>query len=507
MKEIADLTVKMIFLRVCNLFPRAAHVNYQSFRRFTKISALIESKPVGNHIKVQGWIKSKRKMKALTFIDVADGSTAEKLQVALPKNILPQFDVGASVKIDGTVQTFGSKGQIEILADNVEVIGSCNHNDGYPFAPKSTYSMEYVRQHLQFRPRTNLFSSVLRIRSCASNAFRDHLCKQGFYEVNTPILTSFDCEGGGEVFSVKPDSKNLLKTMAKTGVSEDEAFFDSKTYLTVSGQMHLESAVRGLGQVYTFGPTFRAENSKSRLHLAEFNMLETEEVLSSSSIEPVLSTIESMLRNVTQRILDSTQADLECIRKVQIHQKTSGADVLEYEVEPLNEEGIKNTFLSNDPYTVMSYKEAFDILSRSKTNFKVRPAFEDGLSKEHELYLVKHNSNRPIFVVDWPAHLKAFYMKRSKDNSTVAAVDLLVPVVGELCGGSVREDNVELLSSVLKERGLEEKMSWYVDLRRFGNVTTGGFGMGYERYLQCLLNIPNIKDVIPYPRWPHNCQM
>ncbi|KAK3911362.1 putative asparagine--tRNA ligase, mitochondrial [Frankliniella fusca] len=498
----------MIFLPGRNSLSAMAFKNCQNFRLFTKISSLLESKSVGNRAEVQGWIKSKRKMKSLTFIDLSDGSTAEKLQVALPKNIPSNFDVGASVKIDGIIQTFGSKGDIEILAENVELIGPCDPNDvGYPFAPKTSYTMEYIRQHLQFRPRTNQFSSVLRIRSCASNAFRNYLSNKGFFEVNTPILTSFDCEGGGEVFSVRPDNKSLLKNMAKAGTPEDEAFFGTKAFLTVSGQMHLESAVRSLGQVYTFGPTFRAENSKSRLHLSEFNMLETEEVLSRNSIEPILSTIENMLRNVTQYILDSASADLQCIRKIQKQQKASGAHVLEYEVEPLDEENIKNTFLPCNPYTIMSYKEAVEILSRSSENFKVKPAFEEGLSKEHELYLVKHNNNKPIFVVDWPSHLKAFYMKKSKDMSTAAAVDLLMPVVGELCGGSVREDNVEILDSVMKQLGLQEKMSWYVDLRKFGNVTTGGFGMGYERYLQCLLSIPNIKDVMPYPRWPHSCQM
>lgn len=456
---------------------------------------------------IQGWVKSKRKMKMVTFIDVSDGSSSEKLQIALPKKVPSHFDVGASVKICGTVQTFGQKGQIELLADSVELIGPCNIDEGYPFAPRKTYSLEYIRQNLLYRPRTNMFSSVLRLRSNAADAFRHHLNKEGFYEVNVPILTSSDCEGAGEVFSVKPNNQQLLKSMVKAGQSEESAFFNSKVYLTVSGQMHLESAVRGLSHVYTFGPTFRAENSKSRLHLSEFYMLEAEEILYNKSLETVINTIEKMLRNVTQNLLDSCIAELECVKNVQIQQKKSGENVVEYEADPLDVENIQKTFLSSSPYTIMTYREAIDILSRSKEIFKAMPQFEDGLSKEHELYLVKHNKNRPIFVIDWPAHLKAFYMKGSKDGSMVEALDLLVPIVGELCGGSVRENDPNILSSKMKKLGLEDTLAWYTELRRFGNVSTGGFGMGFERYLQCLLNITNIKDVMPFPRWPHNCQM
>ncbi|XP_034240353.1 probable asparagine--tRNA ligase, mitochondrial [Thrips palmi] len=500
----------MSFLRRCHQRKCSAFMNScvrQNCRSFTKIAALLESKAVGSRMTVQGWVKSKRKMKLVTFIDVSDGSSSEKLQIAVTNEVPPQIDVGASVKVDGIVQSFGKKGQIELLAESVELIGPCNLEDGYPFAPRKTYSMEYIRQKLLYRPRTNLFSSVLRLRSNAATAFRNHLNAEGFYEVNAPILTSSDCEGAGEVFSVKPNNQELLKQMAKEGQSQECAFFNSKVYLSVSGQMHLEAAVRGLSHVYTFGPTFRAENSKSRLHLAEFYMLEAEEILYNNSIETVISTIEKMLRNVTQCLLDSSMADLESVRNVQIQQKKSARDVVEYEADPLDVENIQKTFLSSSPYTIMTYREAMDILSSSKNKFKSMPKFEDGLTKEHELYLVKHNKNRPIFVIEWPVHLKAFYMKASKDGSMVEALDLLVPIVGELCGGSVRENDPQILSSRMKKLGVEETLSWYTDLRRFGNVSTGGFGLGFERYLQCLLNITNIKDVTPFPRWPHNCQM
>lgn len=473
----------------------------------TKIAAVLDVKPVGSRMTVQGWVKSKRKQKVATFLDVSDGSTPERLQIVVPHDLSTSIDVGASVKVEGTVRVFGKREQLELHAENVELLGPCKVEDGYPFAPRTTYVMPYIRQHLDFRPRTSIFSSIFRVRSRAANAFRNHLDSEGFFEVNAPILTSNDCEGAGEVFFVKPENQQLLRQMAKDGVTDDEAFFSSKAYLSVSGQMHLESAVRGLGHVYTFGPTFRAENSKSRLHLSEFYMLETEEILSSDSLETVLATTEKMLRSVTKNILDSCATDLEAISKVQRQQKDSDACSLEYEVEPLCVEKIEEIFLSSDPYTIMTYQDAFDILSNSKENFEVKPQHASGLGKEHELFLVKHNNNKPIFVVDWPAHLKAFYMKGLKDSSMVAAMDLLVPVVGELCGGSVREDDVNVLSARLKQLGLEDRLSWYLNMRKFGNVHTGGFGMGFERYLQTLLSIPNIKDVIPFPRWPHNCQM
>ncbi|KAJ1522977.1 hypothetical protein ONE63_002113 [Megalurothrips usitatus] len=489
-----------------NIFP-ALVSKQQNTRLYSKIEAVFKTKPLGSRMTVQGWIKAKRKMKAVTFIDISDGSTSDKLQVALLRDVAPNLDVGASVRVEGTLQTFGNKDQLELVAEKLEIIGQCKHEDGYPFNPRKSYSMEYIRQYLDFRPRTNIFSSVLRVRSSAANEFRNHLANEGFCELNTPVLTSCDCEGAGEVFSVKPHNENLLRQMARKGISEEDTFFNTKAFLSVSGQMHLESAVRGLGHVYTFGPTFRAENSKSRLHLSEFYMLETEEILDNNNIETVLSTIEKMLREVTQSLLDKNLSDLEMIRNVQVNQRKVNSNVSEYEVEPLDLENVRKTFLPSCPYSIMTYKEAIEILSMCKEDFKVKPDHENGLAKEHELYLVKRNNNIPIFVVDWPSNLKAFYMKEIKNTSNVAALDLLVPVVGELCGGSVREDDVHVLSTKLNRLGLEEKMSWYLNMRKFGNVQTGGFGMGFERYLQCLLNIPNIKDVMPFPRWPHNCFM
>ena len=433
----------------------------------------------GKLIKVQGWVRALRKMKNNIFIDITDGSTAKMLQVVLPTDNKPDnLSYGSSITAEGKL-ALAPNGRIELHANNLIVIGSCDVMDGYPFAPRKIYAEEYIRKYLHLRPRTRIFSCLLRLRDIASVSIQNHFRNRGFINVHTPILTSNDCEGAGELFLVKPSSEAILKAMKREDVTEEESYFNTKAFLTVSGQLHLEAVARALTKVYTFGPTFRAENSKSRLHLSEFRMLEAE-LAFINSIDDIMDEVELLIKNITKDILEKGASD--------IHEMKCP------EVQWLNEN-----------FTRMTYDEAINILQNNEKSFQQPVTLETGISKEHELFLVKHNNNVPIFVINWPKESKPFYMKECEnDASKVAAMDLLVPIVGELVGGSIREDDYEKLKSKLP---VTSNLTWYLELRKYGNVTTGGFGMGFERFLQCLFDIPNIKDTLPFPRWPHNCSL
>lgn len=404
------------------------------------------------------------------------------MQIIIAQNVAPKnISTGASISTSGVIQ-LSPKGQKELNAEEITIHGDCVVSDGYPFAPRKQYTPEYIRQHLHFRPRTNKFSSLLRIRSNAHISFHNYLTSQGYINVQTPILTSNDCEGAGEVFRVLPENQALVKSMAKEAQSLDEAFFDTKTFLTVSGQLHLEAAAHGLSKVYTLGPTFRAENSRSRLHLAEFYMLEAE-IAFIDRIEDLMSPIEKLIKNVTKMVLDTNENDISVCR---------------------NDGTVNFAWLEKD-FAVMTYAEAENVL-KNHQEFENGFRTENGITKEHEFFLVKHCGNIPVFVINWPKDIKPFYMRECpNDTSMVAALDLLVPEVGEIVGGSLRENDLNKLKEKLPKDS--NGLDWYMDLRKFGGVPTGGYGLGFERYLLFLTGISNIKDVIPFPRWPHNCNM
>ncbi|XP_063228412.1 asparaginyl-tRNA synthetase isoform X2 [Bacillus rossius redtenbacheri] len=454
-----------------------------------RVANILNSKRVGCHADVKGWVKAMRKMKDSVFIDLDDGSCAKTLQIVVPKSVQPpDLTYGASLRVQGTLQ-LNPSGQVEVVADGVEVCGPCVVSDGYPFLPRKRYSQDYARQFLHLRPRTKVFGCVLRVRDAVMRALHQHFHGQGYVNVHTPVLTSNDCEGAGEVFVARPDSDALVASMAKEGATPDEAFFNVKSYLTVSGQLHLEAVARSLCRVYTVGPTFRAENSRTRHHLAEFYMVEAE-VAFLDSMSELLSIMENLIKDVTARVLDECEDDVQVL----LGRDDAG-------------QALNASQVVKQPFVTMTYKEAVSVLNEHSEHFEVHTREGEGLSKEHELFLVRHAGGIPVFVVEWPSASKPFYMKRAADNSDkVLAVDLLVPQVGELCGGSLREDDYVLLQDRLREQQLHN-LQWYLDLRKYGNVPTGGFGMGLERYLQCLLGIRNIKDTIPFPRWPHNCSL
>lgn len=428
----------------------------------------------------QGWIKALRKMKENIFVDINDGSSKNNLQIVVRKDLkTDEVNFGASIEATGVLGTT-PKGQLELCAESIKVIGPCPITEEYPFIPRQSYPPEYIRQHLHLRSRVSSFNSMMRIRNSATKYLNDFLFDERYLQVHTPILTSNDCEGAGEVFRVQPESESLLKHMTRDGIPLESGYFDKKVFLTVSGQLHLEAMAHGLGNVYTFGPTFRAENSKSQLHLSEFYMLELEQCFV-GTIEDVTGTVERMMKRVTNEILAKHLGDLESCSGTKGDGRAIRFDWLDKK------------------FPMISYENAITILRDNQTELKNKVNEADGLIKEHELFLVRY-FGMPIFVVDWPSALKPFYM-REKSNGLVEAFDFLVPHVGELAGGSVREDNYARLKSKLPK----DNLGWYLELRKFGGCTTGGFGMGFERYLQFLTGIVNIKDVIPYPRWAHHC--
>ncbi|XP_074073092.1 asparaginyl-tRNA synthetase isoform X2 [Macrotis lagotis] len=388
----------------------------------------------GASVQVQGWVRSVRSQKEVLFLHINDGSSLEHLQiVADPSLDNSDLSFGSSVEVQGVlVKSPYKKQNVELKADRIEVIGHCD-------------------------PKTN-----------------------GYIHIHTPVITSNDCEGAGELFQVEPSSK--VKEPGKN-------FFDVPAFLTVSAQLHLEVMSGAFSQVFSFGPTFRAENSQSRRHLAEFYMVEAE-MSFVESLQDIMQVMETLFKVTTETVLSSCPEDVELLHKfVAPGQK----DKLE--------QMLKNKFL------IISYTEAIETLKKASQNFTFTPQWGADLQTEHEKYLVKYCGNIPVFVINYPLDLKPFYMRDNEDEPqhTVAAVDLLVPGVGELFGGSLREERLHLLQQRLARLGLTDTYQWYLDLRRFGSVPHGGFGMGFERYLQCILGVDNIKDVIPFPRFPHSC--
>lgn len=444
-----------------------------------------KARRIDQNVKVQGWIKTVRSMKELLFCDINDGTTGENLQLVCNKSEKSKLGYGSSIEASGRLSQT-PKGQLELKVENVKVIGECPA-ENYPYVARTSYSPEYIRENLHFRSRISAFNAMVRCRHELTNITNNYLHREGFIQIHTPILSSNDCEGAGEVFTVRPDSEPLLKVMRKSEKAKsDEVFFDRKVFLTVSGQLHLEAMSHGLRKVYTLGPTFRAENSKSAVHLSEFYMLELEEAFI-ESLDDVIRTISKLFKTVTKEFLDRSLDDVMRINRSN----------KEFKVEE------RFNWLEKE-FLVLTFDEAFKIISDNKDKFKTVVSYNEGLSKEQEIFLTNY-CQVPCFVVDWPREQKSFYMRQKKSNlNLVEALDFLIPQVGEVAGGSVREDDYERLKAKMSA---DESLRWYLDLRKYGSVTTGGFGMGFDRYLQYLLNIHSIKDVIPFPRWAHNCSM
>ncbi len=470
-----------------------------------KIKSILQSKPTGQQCSAQGWVRTFR---ANRFIALNDGSTIENLQCVvdfeqLDESVLKQITTGAALQLQGTlVESQGSGQQLELQVEEITVLGSSDA-ESYPIQPKK-HSLEFLREKAHLRVRTATFSAVMRVRSALSFAVHQFFQDEGFFYVNTPIVTGSDAEGAGEMFRVSTlDPKNPpLNEEGNTDFKQD--FFGKETNLTVSGQLEAEAYALALGDVYTFGPTFRAENSNTTRHLAEFWMIEPE--MAFYDLNDNMDLAEKFITSVLRQILKSCEKDLKFLDERFAKEESSKPQHQRSSMGLLE----KIEFVVNNDFKRLTYTEAIEILKNSKPNKKKKfqyPVNEWGidLQSEHERYLVEKHFNCPVILYDYPANIKAFYMRRNDDGKTVRAMDILFPGIGEIVGGSQREERLEVLEKRIKEMNIDaEELWWYLDLRRFGSVPHSGFGLGFERLVQFTTGMGNIRDVIPFPRTPQN---
>ncbi|MBL8912247.1 MAG: asparagine--tRNA ligase [Archangium sp.] len=453
--------------------------------------ALAGHPAVGSKVEVRGWVRTRRDSKAgISFVQVSDGGCFDAVQLVVP-NTLPNYadqilklTAGASVSATGTLVASQGKGQaFEIQADTVTVHGLVDDPETYPIQPKQ-HSLEYLREQAHLRPRTNTFGAVTRIRHHAAQAIHRFFHEEGFFWVNTPIITASDAEGAGQMFRVSTlDINNLPRTDAgKVDTSKD--FFGKDTFLTVSGQLNVEAFCLAMSKVYTFGPTFRAENSNTTRHLAEFWMIEPEIAFANLNDDADLA--ERFLKYIFKAILSERMDDMKFFED----KVTKGV------IERLEK-------FVNSSFERIDYTAAIEILKNAKKKFEFPIEWGKDLQTEHERYLTEEHVGRPVVVMNYPEQIKAFYMRMNDDGKTVAAMDVLAPGIGEIIGGSQREERLDLLDARMKKMGLEPSHYWwYRDLRRYGSVPHAGFGLGFERLIVYLCGLANIRDAIPYPRVP-----
>jgi len=453
-----------------------------------KINQLLASGTPEENVLVKGWVRTKRDAKTFSFLEVNDGSCLKNLQIIVDDS-LPKYDetkrltTGSAVAVQGNLIPSKGKGQQwELAATGVDVVSLAPED--YPLQ-KKRHTDEFLRSIAHLRPRTNKYGAAFRIRSELSYAIHTFFKERGFRYIHTPILTGSDCEGAGELFRVT--AFDLNKVPQKDGQPDyEQDFFGKEANLTVSGQLAVEMFALSLGDVYTFGPTFRAENSNTRRHVAEFWMVEPE--MAFCDLQGNMDLGEEMIRYLTAYIIDACQEDIELFaRFVDKNLMTTLASITESD------------------FVRLPYAEAIQILEKAKTSFEFEVGFGKDLQSEHERYLTEKHFKKPVIVYDYPKEIKAFYMRLNDDNKTVAAMDVLVPNIGEIIGGSQREERHDVLERRIVEAGLpKEAYWWYLDSRRFGSVPHSGFGLGFERLLMLLTGIINIRDVIPFPRTPNN---
>ena len=475
-----------------------------------RIAELIQNTQYLQEVEVQGWVRSFRSNR---FVALNDGSTINNIQVVIDyentsEEILKRINVGAAVLFRGTLQeSMGSGQRVEILASHIEILGDANPEEVKKtiLSPKR-HSLEKLREQAHLRVRTNTFGAVMRVRSRLAFAVHDYFQKNNFFYVNTPIITASDAEGAGEMFQVTSlDLENLPRTGdGKVDYSKD--FFSRETNLTVSGQLEGETYAMGLGQIYTFGPTFRAEKSNTTRHLAEFWMIEPE--MAFCDLDRNMDIAEDFIKYVLRYILENCEDDLAFLEKRQEEEDKTKPEK-ERSAMSLTD---KLRFVVDNNFKRVSYTEAIEILMNSKPNKKkkfnyVIEEWGVDLQSEHERYLVEKHFKCPVILFDYPASIKAFYMRLNEDNKTVRAMDILFPGIGEIVGGSQREERLEVLQDKMETLGIDQKeLWWYLDTRRFGTCVHSGFGLGFERLVLFSTGMSNIRDVIPYPRTPHHAE-
>jgi asparaginyl-tRNA synthetase len=446
---------------------------------------------VGESVIVQGWVRTRRDSKAgLSFINVSDGSCFAPIQVVAPalldnyESEIKRLSAGCSVRATGSVVASEGQGQsFELQASRIEVIGWVEDPETYPIQPKA-HSLEFLREVAHLRPRTNLFGAVTRIRHCMAQAIHRFFHEQGFFWINTPIISTSDAEGAGQMFRISTlDLMNLPRT-AKGEVDFSKDFFGKEAFLTVSGQLNVEAYCLALSKVYTFGPTFRAENSNTTRHLAEFWMIEPEIAFADLNADAALA--EEFLKYIFKAVLNERMDDLAFLA-----------------------ERVEKTAISkleafiNAPFERIEYGDAITLLQKSGQKFDYPVEWGLDLQTEHERWLTEVHVGRPVVVANYPEHIKAFYMRLNDDGRTVAAMDVLAPGIGEIIGGSQREERLDILDSRMRQFGLDPShYEWYRDFRRYGSVPHAGFGLGFERLVVYVCGLQNIRDAIPYPRAP-----
>lgn len=450
---------------------------------------------IGEKVTVAGWIRTRRDSKAgFSFLAVNDGSGFDNVQVIAPNTLnnyeseILKLTTGCSVVVDGTLKASEGKGQAyEINADKVFVTGFVEDPDTYPMSAKR-HSVEYLREYAHLRPRTNLMGAVMRIRNTVAYAIHSFFQENGFMWVATPLITSSDCEGAGEMFTVTNFDLNNVPKNEKGEADFSKDFFGKHAYMTVSGQLNVETYACAFSKVYTFGPTFRAENSNTTRHLAEFWMVEPE--MAFTDLDGCATTAEKLLKYVFKTVLEQRADDMKFI------------------AERVDKDAITRLehFISSD-FAKVDYTDAIEILKKATKKFEYPVEWGIDLQSEHERYLAEEHFKAPVVVKNYPRDIKAFYMKQNDDVKTVAAMDVLAPGIGEIIGGSQREDNLEKLDKRMDELGMnKDSYWWYRDLRRYGSVPHSGFGLGFERLIVYITGVGNVRDVIPFPRTPHSAE-
>lgn len=472
----------------------------------TDISKLFHDKPTGQKCTVKGWVRTFRNDQ---FITITDGSTIKTLQVVVSKEkfdetTLKKINTGTCISATGTLEKSLGKGQeIELICDELEILGECDPNE-FPIQMKR-HTLDFLREKAHLRFRTNTFGAVFRIRHHLSQAIHRYFNDHGFFYLHSPIITGSDAEGAGEMFRVTQfDLENLPKD-ENGKVDNSKDFFGKVTNLTVSGQLEAELAAMALGKVYTFGPTFRAENSNTSRHLAEFWMIEPE--VAFNTITENMDLAEDFLRYCLKYALDHAREDLEFLQE---------REITEDKLKPVEDRQSmplisRLEFVINNNFERITYTEAIDILLASnhykKKKFKYPVEWGIDLQSEHERYLVEKHFQKPVIIINYPAAIKAFYMRLNEDGKTVAAMDILVPGIGEIIGGSQREERYDVLLEKCKQFHIdEESIWWYLETRKFGTCKHAGFGLGFERLVMYVTGMQNIRDVIPFPRTPLNAE-
>ena len=449
---------------------------------------VFKTKKIGDKVTLEGWVRNNRDQKEFGFIDFYDGTSINTLQIVYTKD-LANFDevakilAGTSLRVEGTLVESNGKQDYEVKPDSIEIIGDCPAD--YPIQPKR-HTMEFLRSQAYLRPRTKTFQAVFKIRSVAAQAIHTYFQEHNYVFVHTPLLTTADCEGSDQMFKVTTLNMNdVPKVDGKADFSQD--LFGKQTYITGSGQLHGETFAMAFKKIYTFGPTFRTENSNTKTHANEFWMIEPE--MAFMHLDDLMNVEEEMLKFVVKDVMDKCADELKFLDNF----------VSKGLIERLEK-------VVNNDFVKITHHEAIDLLLNSGEKWEFTPDYESDIAKEHERWITEH-FGAPVFIYNWPKDIKAWYMKLNDDGKTVAAVDLEVPGSGELMGGSEREVDLDKLEELVKIHGVDkEQIEWYLNLRKFGSCYHSGFGMGFERLIMYLTGIENIRDVIPYPRTPGNCE-